>query len=144
MQQNLAAVRELSSASPSVVHPRESTSITKKKKKAKFELASLVAKDLEELNRKRAVKQEPVEEADSLLEMPFSNGVPVFTSSSHREVSMDSSSVRLTDINSCDVQSMDTSGNTNPDSLSAMETETDHADSPPLDSGITPVCFPGV
>lgn len=70
-------------------------SIPKKKKKAKFELASLVAKDLEELSRRRAIKEEPVEEASGFLEMPSSNGIPSFITPSYGEDSMGSSSLRL-------------------------------------------------
>jgi hypothetical protein len=88
IQRNLTALHESNSASPSVVHPGEGTVITKKKKKAKLELASLVAKDLEELSRKRAVKQEPADEMNNLLEMSCSNGLSAFTTSFHGEGSI--------------------------------------------------------
>jgi hypothetical protein len=125
MQQNLIAV-EPNSASP-IKHRGGSTSVgstLKKKKKAKFELSSLVAKDLEELSRKRAIKQEPMGEADSLLELPRSSGPPVTQPSSTREDLTDSSPISLVDLSG--MASMKALDNTNPDSSSVMDVETEH------------------
>jgi len=106
------ALHELNSASPVVVHLGESTTTNsasrKKKRRPKFELASLVAKDLEELSRKRAIKQEPVGDVDSLLEMARPNGTPVFTSPAG-EASVGSSSICLADIKTSGVVSTDAS-----------------------------------
>ena len=95
LHQNLPLREQLRSSRSKMEHLGGNPSIPKKKKKAKFELASLVAKDLEELSRRRGIKEEPVEEASGLLEMPSSNGIPSFITPSYGEDSMGSSSLRL-------------------------------------------------
>jgi hypothetical protein len=123
MQQNLIAV-EFHSASPVVVDRVGGTRTGSafKKKKAKLELSSLVAKDLEELSRKRAIKQEPLGEPDSLQDIPPSSGPPVSKRPSTREGLTNSSPISLVDVSG--VASIRVLDNTNPDSPSVMDVET--------------------
>ena len=136
MEQRLALPHNHNSASRNIALSGE-VSVTKKKKKVKLELAALVAKDLEELNRKRVVKQEPVEEADSLSRC---SRAPVSSPPFYIEDSIESSPVHVVD-KTAGVENTNTAGKTSTDPSSVMEIGTDHADNPLLEGGITAVRF---
>ena len=138
MQKRPTLLHNHNTASPSFTHSGENN-ITKKKKKVKLELAALVAKDIEELNRKRAVKQEPVE--DSLSGY---GGVLVSSSLSCGEDSIDTSPVPLVDIRSSGIETMNATGGTNVGSSSVMEIATEHADNPLLEAGYSGISISDV
>jgi hypothetical protein len=95
MQQPSISLHNHNSTNPSFTHSGENNITKKKKKKVKLELAALVAKDIEELNRKRAVKQEPVDELDSLSRC---SGALASSSLSYGEDSIDTSPVPMVEI----------------------------------------------